>query len=326
MSIGRIFVIIFYFFIFVSCSEEYDMKVMPIDKKYTMDIAYIEDPALPSIDPAHFFTIFKDELPTLTKEILGYDIEYNLKTGMSDSDFYRRTRPIFRKNAQRISEEHIDITKTSEAAFSSILYGRLLEEDYSRITNIFNKNIDKKTVERIIAPSIIDNIMTVWNTPLRARATVLNVNRYFMYTSLYWKIIASEYENASIIILNMPLADINKNISVKSMAEGGFVDRVIVYNENSKPSKATLVLSTYSFLSTDDFFSTKRSIKNTEVSVDILNYYILQSVAMMMKRYRVHENERYSIMAEVVDFDYNSWYKDLSSNPLREPYKLLEHY
>lgn len=326
MSIARIFIILFYFIISLSCSKKYDMKVMAIDEKYIMDITYIQDPALPSIDPAHFFTIFKDELPMLTKEILGYDIEYNLKTGMSDSDFYRRTRPIFRRNAKRISEEHIDITKISAAIFSSILYERLLEEDYSRITNVFKKNIDKKTVENIIAPSIIGNIVTVWNTPLYNRSTVLNVNRYFMYTSLYWKIIASEYEDASIIIVNMPLVDTHKNISLKSMAEGGFVDRVIVYNKNSKPSKATLVLSTYSFLSTDDFFLTKRSIKNTEVAVDILNYYILQSVAMMMKRYRIHENERYSIMAEVVDFDYTSWYKDLSSNPLREPYKLLEHY
>lgn len=299
---------------------------MPSSRTYTIDIAYVEDEALPQLEPSIFFTIFNDRLPKLTKEILGYDIKYNLKIGMDSDTFYYNTRSIMRKESIRFKNENIDIGKDDITILSSLIYQTLLNEDHSRLNKLFSKStLDKRMVENIITPSIIQNILTVWHSKALTRNSVLNNERPLMYFAEYWRIIASRYEEAHIIIVNIPLAATYHGMSTKAIAEGGFIDRLVVYNRKSKPMKAVSVLSTFPLLSSDKVFLSKRGNLDYNLITDIFTYYTLQTVAMMMKRYNMHD-EPYSIMAEVPDFDYKTWYTNITTNPLREPYNVRSYY
>jgi len=309
-----------------SCSTNGSLKQMPTNRSYTIDIAYIEDEALPKLDPSVFFTIFNDKLPKLTKEILGYDIKYNLKIGMNDNRFYYNTRSIMRKESKRFNNENIDIKKEDITILSSLIYQTLLNEDHSRLNKLFSKStLDKQMVENIITPSIIQNIFEVWYSKALTRNNVLNNERPLMYFAEYWRIIASQYEEAHIIIVNIPLAATYHGMSTKAIAEGGFIDRLVVYNRKSKPMKAVSVLSTFPLLSNDKVFLSKRGYLDYNLITDIFTYYTLQTVAMMTKRYNIHD-ETYSIMAEVSDFDYKTWYTNITTKALREPYSVLKRY
>ena len=313
-------------FIACSCSTNTSLKQIPSNISYTIDIAYVEDEALPKLEPSVFFTIFDDRLPKLTKEILGYNINYNLKIGMDDNKFYYNTRSIIRKEGKRFKNENIDIQKEDITVLSSLIYETLLNEDHSKLSKLFSeRTLDKREVENIIAPSIIQNIFTVWNSKATTRNRVLNTDRQLMYFAEYWRIIASRYEKANIIIVNIPLAATYHGMSTKAIAEGGFIDRLVVYNRKSKPTKTVSVLSIYPLLSDDKVFLSKRGEIDSNLEIDILTYYTLQTVAMMTKRYDIHD-ETYSIMAEVPNFDYKTWYSNISNNDLREPYNVLTHY
>lgn len=321
-----VFIISFVFIVIYSCSSDTSLKQMSTDRSYTIDIAYIEDSALPKFVPSSFFEIFEDKLPKITKEILGYDIKYNLKIGMDERAFYYSTRSIMRKEGERFQDENVDITKVDINVFSELIYQTLLNEEYSRLNKLFSSTLDKRAIENIVAPSIVQNIFTVWNSAALTRSKVLNDDRKLMYFAEYWRIIASGYDKAHIIIVNMPLAATYEGMSSKAVADGGFIDRIVLYNKKSKPMRASSVLSIFPLLSNDKVFYSKRGDIDYNLAIDIFTYYTLQTVAMMMKRYDIHDDEIYSIMAEVDDFDYKTWYTNISSNPLREPYNILNYY
>lgn len=313
-------------FTICSCSMNRPLKRMSSSRTYTIDIAYVEDEALPKLEPSVFFTIFNDRLPKLTKEILGYNIKFNLKVGMNTDSFYDNTRSIMRKESKRFKNENVDIGKEDITILSSLIYQTLLNEDPRRLDKLFFRStLDKRMIENIITPSIIQNIFTVWYSKALTRKQVLNNERQLMYFAEYWRIIASRYEDAHIIIVNVPLVATYHGMSSKAIAEGGFIDRLVVYNRKSKPMKAAAVLSIFPLLSNDKVFLSKRGEVTSSLVTDIFTYYTLQTVAMMMRRYDIHD-EPYSIMSEVSDFDYKTWYTNITTNPLREPYNVLDYY
>lgn len=325
MSNKILFLFIAVFFT-VSCQKK--IKPMPNDTVYQIDIAYVEDSGLPAFEPKDFFTIFNDKLPKLTFKILGYKVRYNLKVGMTEEDFYNVNRDIIRKDVKRFEDEYIDIKRIEKDDLISYIYGSISKENDSVIKKLFGYpyNTPAINIAKNIAPSFRESILTVWNSPAKNRSRLLQPNRYLMYTAEYWRIIASKYKEASLIIINMPISSNYKGMSAKSIANGGFVDRLTLYNSKSKPSRAVSVVSTYPLLASDGFFSSIREKSDYNTSVNIFTYYVLQTVSMMMNRYDIHDDEPHSIMAEVSGFDYISWYENISKYPLREPYRVLRSY
>lgn len=320
----------FFFFVilfFYSCSKSQNLKPISTDKIYTIDVAYIEDPALPTIEPSYFFTIFKNTLPKLTKEILGYKINYNLKVGMSEREFYLNTRSIIRSRAKLFADEYIDITKTPISVLSTILYTNSIENlDAERKHLLFGNNIDRSYLEEKILPTIIKNINFVYNKKVVGRDKLLQPSMYLLYTAEYWRIIASSYDRANMILINMPMNGLYNGAPAKTISDGGFVDRLVVYNSKIKPSKSSAVVSIYPLLSDDALFTSKKGNINNSLSMDILSYYLVQTVAILMKRYALLDNEANSIMSEVINFNYALWYTNVSDFPLREPYRTLNSY
>ena len=58
----------------------------------------------------------------------------------------------------------------------------------------------------------------------------------------------------------------------------------------------------------------------------MFSYYIVQTVAMLYPKYDIHEFENHSIMAEVKDFDYYTWYNNIINFELKQPYKTISEY
>ena len=136
------------------------------------------------------------------------------------------------------------------------------------------------------------------------------------YTALYWKIIAREFKDSSLIIVNVPLTANYTGMSAKSIADGGFIDRIVIENNNIKPSKSVAVVSTYTFFQSNTDYET---IKN------MFSYYIIQTIAMMFAKYDIHE-DKHSIMSEVNRFDYVNWYSNIINFQLKTPYKTIKEY
>ncbi|TXJ53916.1 hypothetical protein [Brachyspira aalborgi] len=131
-----------------------------------------------------------------------------------------------------------------------------------------------------------------------------------IYSDKYWKIIGREIENYNIIIVNIP---INSNDKL--------IDRLVLENKKINPTKSLAIVSLYPLLSNE-----KIKYLDNKILLNIFEYYILQTVAMIFAKYDIHELERHSIMAEVKDFDYYNWYINIINFNLREPYKSIKRY
>ena len=131
-----------------------------------------------------------------------------------------------------------------------------------------------------------------------------------IYSAEYWKIIGREIKDYNIIIVNIP---INSNDKL--------IDRLILENKRINPTKSLAIVSVYSLFSNE-----KIKYADNKTLLNIFEYYILQSIAMIFAKYDIHELERHSIMAEVKDFDYYNWYSNIVNFPLREPYKSIKKY
>ena len=117
-------------------------------------------------------------------------------------------------------------------------------------------------------------------------------------------------ENYNIIIVNIPI-----NLNDK------LIDRLVLENKKINPTKSLAIVSLYPLLSNE-----KIKYLDNKILLNIFEYYILQTVAMIFAKYDIHELERHSIMAEVKDFDYYNWYINIINFNLREPYKSIKRY
>lgn len=134
-----------------------------------------------------------------------------------------------------------------------------------------------------------------------------------MHSAEYWKIIGNETEDYNMIILNIPL-----NLKLNEKDE--IIDRLVLENKKIKPTKSLAVVSVYPLINGNLKYA------DNQILLNIFEYYILQTVAMMFPKYDIHEFEKHSIMAEVKNFDYYNWFSNIINFDLREPYKTLKKF
>lgn len=134
-----------------------------------------------------------------------------------------------------------------------------------------------------------------------------------MHSAEYWKIIGNETEDYNMIIVNIPL-----NLKLNEKDE--IIDRLVLENKKIKPTKSLAVVSVYPLINGNLKYA------DNQILLNIFEYYILQTVAMMFPKYDIHEFEKHSIMAEVKNFDYYNWFSNIINFDLREPYKTLKKF
>lgn len=310
--------IVFLFLIFfLSCQKS--NEPLNKDKVYNVNITYIKDDSIVGFSPGDFLDIFDDDLSKLTYDILEYKIKYNLKNGIDDNKFYEDNRKIITENADIFKRDFIDIKNIDYSQLEKDILYSLSNETSFNIKKLFGYEYGTplKQIAENIAPSYEQSILNVWNTPVKGRNELLDAKRLFIFTSLYWRIIANEFKDSSIVIVNMPLTSNYRGMSAKSIADGGFVDRIVVENNNIKPCKSISIISTYQFLN---------SSLDNETLKNIFSYYIVQTIAMMFPKYDIHSDEKHSIMAEVNRFDYVNWYSNIINFQLKPPYKTIKSY
>ena len=134
-----------------------------------------------------------------------------------------------------------------------------------------------------------------------------------MHSAEYWKIIGKETEDYNMIILNIPL-----NLKLDEKDE--IIDRLVLENKKIKPTKSLAIVSVYPLINGNLKYA------DNQILLNIFEYYILQTVAMMFPKYDIHEFEKHSIMSEVKNFDYYNWFSNIINFDLREPYKTLKKF
>ena len=274
------------------------------EKNYNVNITYIEDDGINSFEPKDFIDIFDDDLSKLTYELLGYKIKYNLKNGTDDNYFYMANRKIILDNADVFKRDFIDIRNIDYDVLENDIINSLSNETSINIKKLFGYDYGTplEVISKNIAPSYVESILSVWNSPVKNRNELLVGNRFMFYTALYWKIVAEEFEDSAIVLVNIPIAANYRGMSAKSIADGGFVDRIVIENNHIKPCKSVAVISIYNFLNSN---------MDNETIKKIFSYYIVQTMGMMFPKYDINEEEKHSIMSEVRGFDYFSWYSNI---------------
>ena len=302
---------------FLSCQKSNE----PLNKNklYSVNITYIEDDGIIGFKPGDFIDIFDDDLSKLTYDILGYKIKYNLKNGITDDKFYRDNRKIIINNSDIFKRDFIDIKNIDSNQLENDILYSLSNETSANIKRLFGYEYGTplELIAKNIAPSYAQSILNVWNSPARGRNELLIGNKLFIFTSLYWRIVANEFKDSSIVIVNMPLTSNYRGMSAKSIADGGFVDRIVSENYNITPCKSIAIISTYQLLNSN--------IDN-ETLKKIFSYYIVQTIGMMFPKYDIHSEEKHSIMSEIGRFDYMNWYSNIINFQLKPPYKTIKEY
>ena len=150
---------------------------------------------------------------------------------------------------------------------------------------------------------------------IRKNANIFNDKKLseIMHSAEYWKIIGKEIEDYNIIIVNIPL-----NLKLNEKDET--IDRLVLENKKIKPTKSLAIVSVYPLINGSLKYA------DNQILLNIFEYYILQTVAMMFPKYDIHEFEKHSIMAEIKNFDYYNWFSNIINFDLREPYKTLKKF
>ena len=302
---------------FISCHES--TEPLNKDKIYNVNITYVEDDNIIGFNPGDFLDIFDDDLSKLTYDILGYKIKYNLKDGIDNDKFYRDNRKVIIENSDLFKRDFIDIKNIDYNQLENDILYSLSNETSANIKKLFGYEYGTplKIIAENIAPSYEQSILNVWNSPVKGRKELLDAKKLFIFTALYWRIVANEFRDSSIVIVNMPLTSNYRGMSAKSIADGGFVDRIVCENNSIRPCKSISIISTYQFLNS--------GIDNEKLK-DIFSYYIVQSIAMMFAKFDIHSDEKHSIMSEVNRFDYVNWYSNIINFQLKPPYKTIKYY
>ncbi|WP_300484465.1 hypothetical protein [uncultured Brachyspira sp.] len=315
--LSNILFFLLFLLILLSCHKSAE----PLNKSkiYNVNITYIEDEGIIGFEAGDFLDIFDEDLSNLTYEILGYKIRYNLKNGIRDEKFYNNNREIILKNSDIFKQYFIDIKNTDLDVLEKYILYSLSNESRINIKKLFGYEyeVPLSLAAENIAPSYRQSVLNVWNSPVKGRSRLMLGDKLFIFTSLYWKIAANEFKDSSVIIINMPLTSNYIGMSAKSIADGGFIDRIVSENCSIKPCRSIAVISTYQLLN---------SGLDKETLKKIFSYYIVQTMAMMFPKYDIHSEEEHSIMSEVNRFDYLSWYSNIINFQLKPPYKTIKCY
>ena len=150
---------------------------------------------------------------------------------------------------------------------------------------------------------------------IRKNANIFNDKKLsdIMHSAEYWKIIGKETEDYNMIIVNVPL-----NLKLNEKDE--IIDRLVLENKKIKPTKSLAIVSVYPLINGNLKYA------DNQILLNIFEYYILQTVAMMFPKYDIHEFEKHSIMSELKNFDYYNWFSNIINFDLREPYKTLKKF
>ncbi len=311
-------------FLIVSCSENH-IKSKPKDETYIIDVAYVFDDALPTFDSNTLLYLFGYRIPYLTKQILGYDVFLNVRTGMTEKEFYNATKRVLKTNTTMLKDSYVNIFDIKGDELKSILSNRIDKEHSFRLDYLFDGASRSQIVEQNAVRNI-RNIRSIYNMKLKKREILFQNEYPFINREFYWAMIARGYRSADMIIVNMPIASLNKKMNIKSIADYGFVDRLVSENRERRLGVGSVV-TTYPLLTSDSLFNSIRINVDYETQAEIFSYYIVQTIGMMLGGYDVLESEPDSIMNEVVGFQYQTWYSNIkNSTRLVAPYKLLRKY
>ncbi len=320
----HILVILLFTYFVISCSTN-NIKSKPKDKHYIIDVVYVYDEALPTFDSSTFLYLFKYRIPYLTKQILGYDVLLNVKTGTTEKEFYNATKRVLRTNLTMLSESHINLFDTTYDELENAFYNSLSKEHPFRLGYLFATTNINTIVEKYLKKNI-QNILSIYNMKLSKREKLFQNEYPLVNRSFYWAMIASSYRSADMIVINMPIVSLDNQMDVKGIADYGFVDRVVAKNRERSMGVSSVV-TTYPLISNDSFFASIGGNIDTNSQIEIFSYYMVQTIGMMLGGYDLLENEPSSIMNEVIDFEYKTWYDSIkNTDNLVAPYKLLRKY
>lgn len=320
----KILIILLSTFVIISCSNN-RIESKPKDRHYTIDVAYVYDEALPTFNSATFLYLFKYRIPYLTKKILGYDVFFNVKTGMTEKEFYNATKRVLRTNLTVLSNSHINIFDASDSELEKAFFYSISKEHEFRLDYLFGTTNINVIVEQYLKKNT-KNILSIYDMKLKSRERLFQNEYPLVNRSFYWAMIASSYRSADMVIVNIPIVSLDNKMDAKSIVDYGFVDRVVSDNRE-RDMGVSSVVTTYPLLSSDGFFDTKRGNMDIEVQKEVFSYYIVQTIAMMLGGYGLLENEPNSIMNEVMGFQYKSWYNNIANiDELVAAYKLLRKY
>ena len=213
-----------------------------------------------------------------------------------------------------IKKNYLNVNKLNENELNKYITKSLSDDTRYNLQRLF-KSTNVKQIANTKTKIIKDNINKV------SRQLNIEKKDYLLYSDVYWKAILPEIEEIDIIVVNTPIVASSKNISVKNIADNGIIDRLVLYNENIIPTKAIAIVSIYPLLSNE--IINKLDYKTV---ISMFSYYIVQTVAMLYPKYDIHEFENHSIMAEVKDFDYYTWYNNIINFELKQPYKTISEY
>ncbi len=312
-------------FAITSCSKN-DIKSKPKDKQYIIDVVYVYDEALPTFNSITFLNLFRHQIPYLAKQTLGYDVSFNTKMGMSEKEFYTSTKRILSTHASMIKDSYLNVFDIKQSELSEVFDNAAKRVHYSRLEHLFDTANVPNIVDRY-GEKNIKNIISIYNMKLSKRDKLFQNEYPFVNRAFYWAMIAASYKNADMIVVNMPIVSLNKKMDVKSIADGGFVDRVVARNEE-RGLGVNSVITTYPLLSNDSLFnSMRKNISQEDVQAEIFSYYIVQTIGIMLGGYDTLDNEAFSVMSEIESFQYETWYRNIKSvdKPV-PPYKLSKEY
>lgn len=316
--------IIFNLLVISSCQKSH----IPTQNKneiYNFDVVYVYDEYINTFSPNTFLYLFQYKIPLLTKEVIGYNVKFNISFGTTEKDFYNSTKSILRTNQDILKNSYLNITDIKDHEVDYLIGKILSEEHVYRLYHLFNTTNRLEIIEKTSEKNL-NNIKSILNMSLPNRDKLFQNQYPFLNRAFYWRMVCANYKNADIIIINMPIVSLNKMMNVKDIADYGFTDRIIAEN-TQRELNVSSVISTYPLLSKDALFNSLRETAGSEEQVDIFSYYIVQTLAMMLVGYDTIENEPNSIMNEIIGFNYNDWYSNIkNSSRLRPPYKTLKKF
>ena len=321
----KVIILIILSILVISSCKKNHVTIQNMDKAYIFDIVYVYDEYLNTFPADTFLYLFQYKIPYLTKEITGYNVQFNISLGISEKDFYNSAKLILKTNETTLKNSHLNKFDIKNDELNYLIKSILSKEPPDRLYYLFNSTNIIEIVNKISKRNL-NNIKSILNMKLPNREQLFQKKYPFINREFYWRMVCASYRSADIIIVNMPIVSFNKMMNVKGIADYGFIDRIIASNDKRDLNVAT-VISTYPLLSNDSLFNSIRTKIDIDKQTDIFSYYMVQTLAMMLAGYDIVENEPNSIMNEIKGFNYNDWYSNIkNANQLRQPYKTLKRF
>jgi hypothetical protein len=286
------------------------LKDLPKDRPYELRVLYLEDPRLPTLDPAQRIALYA-KIQGLVTTWLGYRVSLREVGHHALSAYFSSHDTLFAEHAAAIRATEIEAPDSRGADRLRAAIARdfrlrplPLIERYLRAGPLTTQAAAVETALRQFSAKLTE----LRAAPLADGTAFFNPTEPRLSSFAHWAVLMEQIPEADFVFTNSMIAGADTGMPIYVIARGGLTTGLTDNNDRNPYQAATLV-GLFPFLSDAPVFLRERGRIPDDERLDVIATFCLHELGHFFLRYAEHYDHPRCVHVAPTGLSYYAWHQ-----------------